>query len=213
MRKSKASILAVAAAALLPALASAQEPPPGSQDQRGGQRGAAMRRMRAVFIAEVQETLNLDDKTTIRLTGILKKSDQEEMQLRKDIKEGIAELEVLAHAEKPDGAKLSAALDRLQKARERIHGIKSDQIKEIRQILTPVQQARFVLLMDQFRKRMRDNIRKSWMEHGGPGGRGHGPGPRGPGPGPGMGMGMGPGGCDGPGPCGPPPPPEEDDIE
>ncbi|MBI5525849.1 MAG: periplasmic heavy metal sensor [Deltaproteobacteria bacterium] len=198
-------LFTLAIAAGFVALAAAPAAAFGPDDDPGWR---TMRKMRAMHIAEIQEKLNLDEKTTIRINEILKKFDEKRDALKKEVKGHMQSIKDLMDAPKPDEAKLTPILDKLVSAREKIHDVQTDQLSEIRKLLTPTQQAKFVLHLQQWKKHMKEMIRKhrGWRQGqgpgpggpGGPGGAGMGPGPHGPGMGLGMGPGMGPGGPDGP---------------
>lgn len=179
--------------------------PPGGDGMGPPHKEGAMKKFRAMRLAELQEALNLDDKTMLKLNEVLKKNDDKRDALHKEAREGMRQLKDLMDAQKPDEAKVTAALDKLAASRDKLHNIQIEQMNEARKLLTPIQQAKFVLHMDKFRKHMREMLRKSWQHHG----QGPGPGPGGPGMGPGGGMGLGMG----PGPDMPPPPPPDDDDD
>ena len=190
---------------MVPGIALAQQTPPqgppGDQGDQGDfPRDKAMRKFRAIRIAELQEALGLDDKTTIKISTIMKNNDLEIDKIKMEVRSNIGELKDLMKSDKPDEKKILVIIEKLDKSKKQMQKVHESQFDEIRKLLTPIQQAKFVLQMEMFQKRMHDNIRKSWMERGqgtgGPGGKGMG---KGMGPGPGMGM------CDGTGPCAPPP--------
>jgi Spy/CpxP family protein refolding chaperone len=143
------------------------------------QRGAAIKKFRVIRIAELQEALNLDEKTTIKVNGVMTKYDNQRDASRNDLREQMRSLRDLMAADKPDEARITRTLDKLLELRAHMHDIHLQELKELRQILTPVQQAKFVLMMEKFQKRMHQAIRKSWMERGAGGDRG--PGAQGPG--------------------------------
>jgi Spy/CpxP family protein refolding chaperone len=145
---------------------------------QGEQRDAAIKKFRVIRIAELQEALNLDEKTTIKVNGVMTRFDNQRDASRNDLREQMRSLKDLMAAGKPDEARITRTLDKLLELRARMHDIQLQELKELRQILTPVQQAKFVLMMDKFQKRMHQAIRKSWMERGAGGERGsgtHGP--------------------------------------
>ena len=206
MKRMTIALLALGLALAITPLASAQEDegtPGGDFPGKGAMK--AMKKFRAIRIAELQEALNLDEKTTIKLNDILKKNDDERDKLIQTVHASMRELKSLMADKKPEDAKLNAVLDKLAGMREKIHTLQTEQMKELRKVLTAEQQAKFVLHMARFKKHMREMIRKSWQHHEqspgpGPGGSGMGPGPHSPG----MGLGMGPG------PDMPPPDDDED---
>ena len=144
---------------------------------------------------------------------VLKKSDEKREKLHKEARESMRELKGLMEAQRPDEGKITATLDKLAASRGKLQEVQQEQMNEARKLLTPVQQAKFVLHMEKFRKHMREMIKKSWGHgQGMQGGPGMGPPPGGPGMGmpppgaPGMGLGMGPG------PDMPPPDDDDNDL-
>ena len=205
MKRMTVTLIALGLALAIPSLALAEE-----DDGPGGppHGKAAMQKFRAIRIAELQEALNLDDKTMLKLNEILKKNDEKRDAIHKEARAQMKELKGLMDAAKPDESRITTVLEKLGAARSEMQKLQADQMGEAKKLLTPIQQAKFVLHMDKFRRHMREMLRKSWMHHGqgpGPGGPAMGPG------GPGVGLGMGPG--MGPGPEGPgmPPPPDDDE--
>ena len=202
-------------ALMLPALSSAGSPPAADDqgDNGPGGKGALMK-YRLMRIAELQEVLGLDEQTSLKLNVVLKKFDEQRVAIRKEMKQVTKNLKELVAAPKPDDVKITAALDSLNSIGEKMKSMQSQEIAEVRKILTPLQQAKFVLQMDQIRKRMRDLVHKNWNERGGFMGPGPiPPPPQGPNPPAGSSMNMPPSPPPG-GPGMPPSPPgggEEED--
>jgi Spy/CpxP family protein refolding chaperone len=92
------------------------------------------------------------------------------------------DLRSLLKAGNPDGTKLKADLDKLEKIRRDMMGLEGKEISGLKEMLTIEQQARYVIFQQEFRREMRGMIA---------GARGGGPGMRGPGSR--MGEGAGPG--------------------
>jgi len=198
-------IPAIVASVSLASTVFAQEPSPGPPgDFAGG--AAAMKRFRVMRVAEIQEILKLDDGTTIKLNGILIKYDQEREKTMKEIHNDMKLLKDAMDKDAPDEKKVAQILDKLSGDRERTAKIMCDEMKEMKQLLTPTQQAKLVLQMERIGKPVRGPTDKSCMKKGLETGMEQGP--SGHGMGPGMGPCMGPGGLGGDRLPMPPPPPD-----
>jgi Spy/CpxP family protein refolding chaperone len=141
-----------------PAASAAKAGPP-AKVSGGGKTGAdasrtpeqlrkeVLERMRALRAFRIVDELKLDENASARLFPILSKFDEREMALaaeRRDIARGLrAEVES-AH---PDDARITKAIDQLLANRARRFALRDEQIKELRKVLTPVQQGKLALLL------------------------------------------------------------------
>ena len=122
---------------------------PGADGNRTPEqlRKEVMERMRALRAFRIVDELKLDEATSARLFPILSKYDEKEMALageRREIARGIkAEIE----SPHPDDARITKAIDQLLANRARRDALRDEQIKEIRKVLTPVQQGKLALLL------------------------------------------------------------------
>ena len=110
-------------------------------------RKEVMERMRALRAFRIVDELKLDEATSARLFPILSKYDEKEMALaaeRREIAHGLKEEIESAH---PDDARITKAIDQLLANRARRVALRDEQIKEVRKVLTPVQQGKLALLM------------------------------------------------------------------
>ncbi len=191
----------VVAAALMatgaPAFAQ-QEPVPGP---RGGQledernpvgpqgRGDSLseekreevrKKMETVRIWRLTEALKLDEKTAAKFLPIISSQDQKRRDLMRENMESVRELRVLLDAKSPEGKKLKAVLEKIEKNQREMTKLREKEFEAARDYLTVEQQARYLVFQHEFMREMRGMIS---------GARGQGRGMRGMG---GQGMGGGP---------------------
>jgi Spy/CpxP family protein refolding chaperone len=110
-------------------------------------RKEVVERMRALRAFRIVDELKLDETASARLFPILSKFDEREMALaaeRRDISRGLKAEIVSPH---PDDARITKAIDQLLANRARRVALRDEQIKEMRKVLTPVQQGKLALLM------------------------------------------------------------------
>jgi len=104
-------------------------------------------RMRAIRAYRIVDELKLDESTSARLFPILAKLDDSEMALSAERREIARNLKAEIDSQHPDDARIMKALDQLAANRARRIAVRDQQIREIRKVLTPVQQAKLVLLI------------------------------------------------------------------
>ena len=116
--------------------------------------------MRALRAWRIVEELKLDENASARLFPILARYDEQELALAAERRDIAQELRTLLAAPRPDDAKLSAAIDRMIANRVKRHAFKDERIKELRKVLTPVQQAKLVLLLPRLEREFAQFIRE-----------------------------------------------------
>ena len=161
MRAGRLTALAFATLIAAAAPARAQSSPPTSRPPAAGAPAAGppdtrtpeqlrkevLERMRALRAFKIVEELKLDETASARLFPVLAKFDEKEMVLAAERRDIIRDLRTLVDAPRPDDAKIGKAIERLLANRARRHDLHDEQIKEVRRVLTPVQQAKLVLLL------------------------------------------------------------------
>ena len=192
------SIVVAALLAATAAGAVAQQQTPGLRQewQTEQQREVVRKKMYAVRIARLTETLKLDEKTAAAFIPAITALDQKRRDLYKVNREIVQEIRFLLQASPPDEGKLKAAISRIEKNRQEIAALRDKELDAARSHLTIVQAARYIIFNHEFQKEMRGMMDKS---RGGRTGRN----PDGHKPGQGMAPGRGPG--QGPGVAGSPP--------
>ena len=131
---------------------------PRAQEQLRQEVAERMRTLRAMKIAEA---LALDQATSARLFPLLARYDQRKGLLRKEGRDIKRELRAESAAAAPNGAKLTSAVDRLLANRGKRRALEEEKIREVRKLLTPVQQAKLVLVMPGIERRYARRIRES----------------------------------------------------
>jgi len=168
VRRLIAGVLMGTAVAAAAAPASAQGPhrgpavAPAGGDKRSSDqlRKEVLERMRALRAWRIVEELKLDETASARLFPILAKYDEQELALAAERRDIAQELRGLLAAPRPDDAKLTAAIERMLANRVKRHALKDERIKELRKVLTPVQQAKLVLLLPRLEREFAQFIRE-----------------------------------------------------
>lgn len=103
--------------------------------------------MRALRAWKIVEALKLDETTSGRLFPILSRYDDREMAMAAERHALMHELRQETEAPRPDDARLVATLNKLAASRAKQQQMRDERIKEVRRVLTPLQQAKLVLLL------------------------------------------------------------------
>ena len=132
-----------------PAPPAAAAKPPSAPDRRSPAelRKEVLERMRALRAFKIVDELKLDETASARLFPILARYDEREMALSSERHDIVRELRAEVAAARPDDARIGKAIDRLLANRARRHALQDEQIKDLRKVLTPVQQAKLALLL------------------------------------------------------------------
>jgi len=198
MNRIAGSIIVAALLAATAAGAVAQQQAPGPRRDRSSeeQREAVRKKMDAVRIARLTETLKLDEKTAAVFIPVITALEQKRRDLMKENREIMQEMGLLLHASPPDEKKLKAAINKVEKNRQEIAAQRNKEFEAAKNHLTVTQAARYIIFNQEFQQEMRRMMDES---RGGRTGRN----PDGHKPGQGMAPGRGPG--QGPGVAGSPP--------
>jgi Spy/CpxP family protein refolding chaperone len=177
-----AAFLAASAAGAM-----AQQQMPGPRQDRPSEeqrREAVRKKMDAVKIARLTETLKLDEKTAAAFIPVITALEQKRRALMKENREIMQEIRIMLHASQPDEGKLKIAVNKVEKNRQEIAAQRNKEFDAARNHLTVTQTARYIIFNQEFQQEMRG------MVDGARSGRdGRKPEGRGPGQGPGMGGG------------------------
>jgi Spy/CpxP family protein refolding chaperone len=133
---------------------------PAAPDKRTPEqlRKEVLERMRALRAWRIVDELKLDETTSARLFPILAKYDEEDLALSDERRDIAQQIKTLLAAPKPDDAKLNAALDGMLANRKKRIASKDERIKAVRKVLTPVQQAKLVLLLPRLEREFARSI-------------------------------------------------------
>ena len=159
-------LLAVTAAATAPGLAFAQPQrrpvaaaPSGDRRAPDQLRKEVLDRMRALRAWKIVEELKLDENASAHLFPILARYDDQELALAAERRDIAQDIRTLLAAPQPDEAKLTAAINRMLANRVKRHAMKDERLKELRKVLTTVQQAKLVLLLPRLEREFAQFIR------------------------------------------------------
>jgi Spy/CpxP family protein refolding chaperone len=121
---------------------------PGADNRTPEQlRKEVLERMRALRAWKIVEALKLDEATSARLFPILARYDDREMEIAAERHEIMRDLRAATEAPHPDDAHLTATLNKLLANRAKERALHDDRVRDVRKVLTPVQQAKLVLLL------------------------------------------------------------------
>ena len=138
----------VGAAPRPPAAAPPASAPAAVEGKKPGElRKEVLERMRAQRAWRIVEELKLDQAASARLFPILAKYDEQEMALATERQDITRELQGLLIAPHPDEPRIMAAVDRMLANRTKRHAFKDERLRELRKVLSPVQQGKLVLLL------------------------------------------------------------------
>lgn len=158
------------------------EPGQGGRPPSEERREEVRKKIEAVRIWRLTEELKLDTETSAKLSSLLSSLDQKRRDTMREQMETMRDLRSLLKAAKPDEAKTRSLLEKLEKNHHKIQGLKDQELKGIKNILTIEQQARFLIFQQEFQREMRDMIsgarnKGQGRNNRGPGGPGRRGGP------------------------------------
>jgi Spy/CpxP family protein refolding chaperone len=156
--------------------AGAFSPEPGQGGPPSEERREEVRKkIEAVRIWRLTEELKLDTNSSAKLSSLLSSLDLKRRNTMREQMETMRDLRSLLRTAKQDEAKIKSLLEKLEKNRHEMQGLKDQELKGLKDILTIEQQARFLIFQQEFQREMRDMI--SGARGKGPGGPGRRGGP------------------------------------
>jgi hypothetical protein len=143
-------------------VAAAGKVPGAKKRERERLRQDVLDQMRAERMWRLTEELRLDEATAAKVFPLLAKFDERAKEVGKERGEIAQALAAELDNPRPDDGRLKTLVDRLIVNRGRRQGVETDRIAALRQVLSPVQQAKLVLLLpkleDGLRHRIRDTL-------------------------------------------------------
>jgi Spy/CpxP family protein refolding chaperone len=134
-------------------------PDPGQGGPPSEERREEVRKkIEAVRIWRLTEELKLDTNSSAKLSSLLSSLDVKRRNTMREQMEAMRDLRSLLKAAKPDEAKLKPLLEKLEKNHHEMQGLRDQEMKGLKDILTIEQQARFLLFQQEFQREMRDMI-------------------------------------------------------
>ncbi len=148
-------------------------PPPG-RDFRPGEGKEHLRRevidqMQTMRMWKITEELKLNEAMAAQVFPLLARLDERERDIareRGDIFRGLrAELDASA----PNNGRINAFIDRFIANRARKVALEQEKVTSLRKVLSPVQQAKILMLLPRIDEGFRHRIRETMMRGRGPG--------------------------------------------
>jgi cytochrome c556 len=143
---------------------------PGHNRPTEQQREEVRKKVEAVRLARMTETLQLDEKTAAKFIPAITAIEQKRRALMKENQETTRELKIMLHANPPDEAKLKVAISAIEKNRHEISSLRDKEFSAAKDNLTVTQMARYLLFNQEFQKEMRGMLEGArHPRRGGPG--------------------------------------------
>jgi Spy/CpxP family protein refolding chaperone len=133
---------------------------PTSAEPAPASRLEVQRRLRLLRAWEITRALKLDGETAGKLLAVFSKSDEKRQALVKELRDSRREITKLQRKKQPDVAALQTQIDQHFKARLALAQLAHDEFTELRAILSPVQQAKFLQAERRFQKRIQQILRQ-----------------------------------------------------
>jgi cytochrome c556 len=144
------------------------------------QREEVRKKVEAVRLARMTETLQLDEKTAAKFIPAITAIEQKRRALMKENQETTRELKIMLHANPPDEAKLKVAIGSIEKNRHEIASLRDKEFSAAKDNLTVTQMARYLLFNQEFQKEMRGMVEGARHPRRGGPVKGGGPAPQRP---------------------------------
>ncbi|UCD71725.1 MAG: hypothetical protein JSW70_01660 [Syntrophobacterales bacterium] len=116
------------------------------------------KRIELIRMWKLTEELDLTEETGAKLFPILHKYDEKWMELHKKRRDIMSQLRKALEDEATSGETIEAAMDNLEQNASAVSDLIRQQRKELKGILSPRQQAKFILFQRQFHREIRKII-------------------------------------------------------
>lgn len=112
----------------------------------------------AVRVWRLTETLKLDAGTSAKLSSLLSSLDQQRRNIQREQRETMRTLRSSLSSSKPVESVIKSDLDKLEKNHRAIQELKNNEIRVLRKLLTIEQRGRYVIFQHDFMREMRGMI-------------------------------------------------------
>lgn len=120
-------------------------------DSRPG-KGEKKEKLHALMQERLMQNLSLTAEQSQKLSAISQKYQEKKKELRGQIKDYRKQLEVASNSS--DAGQVSKAVTNFIKARQEMDQLEDSQFKEVKSVLSPQQQAKYLLFKEQMRHEM-----------------------------------------------------------
>jgi len=136
----------------------------GPGERRATRQEELREKLRAVRIARLVEALDLDANAAARLMPVLDRGYDAISAITRQSGAARRELRLLVAAERPDDARIIQLVDLLAQNRARIEQLTQEMFRGVRQVLTPKQLGRLVLILPEIERQLQQQIRRAVRE-------------------------------------------------
>lgn len=119
------------------------------------------KRVETIRILRLTEELGLDEETTTRLVSRIREIEKERWVLIKERRNTQRDLRKASHSADPDNETLKLLMESLEKNQADLTRLGEKERKTVKELLTPQQQAKYVLFQDRFKEEMKERIQKA----------------------------------------------------
>lgn len=131
------------------------------------------KKVEALRAWQLTEELDLDEKTSSQLFPAMKRADQERWKIEMSNRKLVREMARSLQDQNPDPDNINRILDELQANRRELVRSEENHIKQVRQILSPVDSARYLMFQIRFQREIKQKAAEAFRDRrqseGGPG--------------------------------------------
>jgi Spy/CpxP family protein refolding chaperone len=120
-----------------------------------------MEHMQTMRMWKITQELKLDQAGAAKVFPLLAKFDEQERDLARTRHEIFRNLRAELQAAAPDNKKLNGLIDQAMAHRARLAALAQEKFAALRKVLTPVQQARIMMLLPNIEEGFRQRIRET----------------------------------------------------
>jgi Spy/CpxP family protein refolding chaperone len=145
---------------------SARQPPAGAPTAPTGRPGRRLsraevqQRLLLLRVREIARALQLDPDAARKLLDVFMRSGARRQAVFKRLGAARRELGKLTRKKDPDAAALQAQVDLITKSRLELAQLWNEEFQEVRALLTPLQQAKYILAQRRFESMIRKALRQ-----------------------------------------------------
>ena len=136
------------------------------EGRRAARRDALREKVRAVRMARLVDALQLDAAEAARLSPILDRGYDEIARVARESAVVRRELRALVATAQPDSARIDQLIDLLVGHRARIDQLQLEMLRGVRQVMSPRQAGRLVLVLPQIERQLQQQIRRAAQQNG-----------------------------------------------
>ncbi len=129
--------------------------------------GKVQKRIETLRAWRIADELGFDEKTNARLFALLRGTDEQRIRIEADNRGILRVLRRQLEGPDPDPRAVGAALDRLAENRLRQKALEEEHLRRIREVLDPVQSARYLFFELDFQRELQERVTVTLRERRG----------------------------------------------